>query len=722
MKSLLLAALLVSTAAGASNTPDLGRWREAAARVTIVRDDWGIAHVHGKSDADAVFGMIYAQAEDDFSRVETNFINAQGRLAETEGEAAIWRDLRMKLFISPEALKADYARSPAWLKALMTGWADGLNFYLATHPKVKPRVINRFEPWMALAFSEGSIGGDIESISLGQLEAFYGGEPVALSATETGALRPEPTGSNGFAIAPLKTKNGHALLMINPHTSFFFRSEAKVESDQGLDAYGAATWGQFFIYQGFNADAGWMHTSSGVDVIDEFRETTRERSGKTEAKFGDKWEPVTAATITIPYRVADGSMAQRTFKTWRTRHGPVVRADNGHWISVALMHKPLAALQQSFLRTKARDLGDFLKVADLKANSSNNTIFASSKGEIAYLHPQFVPRRDNAFDFTKPVDGSNPATAWKGEHALSELPQVLTPGSGWVTNTNNWPWHAAGPDSPKAANYPRYMDQAGENPRGPNAVRLLSAGRDFTPDMLLALGYDTYLTAFADLVPTLTAAYDRLPAGDPQRAALAGPIAALRGWDFRASETSVPMALAAFWGDTLLTRFGAAAKRDDEALVPYLVATPTDADRLSALAEATARLSRDFGKWETPWGEINRFQRLTGDLVQPFDDAKPSIPIGFSSAQWGSLPSFGAKAYPGTKRWYGTYGNSFVAVVEFGPKVAAKAISAGGQSGDSKSLHFNDQAERYRSHDFRRVYFTAEDLKGHIARMYRPGD
>ncbi|KAB7644941.1 penicillin acylase family protein [Polymorphobacter fuscus] len=723
MKILLIAAMIAAAAAPATAAaPDMARWQAQAARVTIRRDDWGIAHVHGRTDADAVFGMIYAQAEDDFNRVETNFINAQGRLAEAEGEAAIWRDLRMKLFITPEALKADYARSPAWLKDLMVAWADALNFYLATHPQVKPRVITHFEPWMALSFSEGSIGGDIESVSLGQLEAFYGQKPVAPSAVETGARRPEPLGSNGFAIAPSHSRDGHALLLINPHTSFFFRSEAKVESDAGLNVYGAATWGQFFTYQGFNATAGWMHTTSGADAVDEYVETTRTVAGRTEYRFGTEWRPMTLVEVTVPYRDAAGVLQSRRFTTFRTVHGPVVRAADGKWISVALMNKPLAALEQSFLRTKAADLAGFLKVAERKANSSNNTIFASAKGEIAYLHPQFMPRRDDRFDYSRPVDGSDPATAWQGEHALSELPQVLTPKNGWVTNTNNWPWHAAGADSPSAAAFPRYMDKAGENPRGPNAVRVLSARRDFTVDSLLAAAYDSYLTGFASLVPTLVAAYDRLPAADPQRAALAAPIAALRGWDYRSSETSVPMALATFWGESLVARFGAAARQDDEALVPFLVARPSDADRLDAFAEATERLTRDFGTWDTPWGQINRFQRLTGDLVQPFDDSKPSLPIGFSSSQWGSLPAFGARPWPGTKRWYGTYGNSFVAVVEFGPAVSARAISAGGQSGDPASPHFNDQAERYRSHDFRRVYFTDAALKGHVERSYRPGE
>jgi acyl-homoserine-lactone acylase len=720
MKILVLA-LLLSTTSALAAPADLARQQAQAARVTIARDDYGIPHIKGKSDADAVFGMIYAQAEDDFNRVETNFINAQGRLAEAEGESAIWRDLRMKLFIQPEALQADYARSPEWLKALMIAWADGLNYYLHTHPGVTPRVIKHFEPWMALSFSEGSIGGDIESISLGQLEAFYGNRPVALNDVETGQVRPEPTGSNGFAIAPSHTKNGHALLWINPHTSFFFRSEAQVQSDEGLDTYGASTWGQFFTYQGFNAHVGWMHTSSGNDNIDEFIETIDSRDGRLVHKFGSEWRPVEVTDITIPYRDKAGAMQTRTFTTFRTLHGPVVRSKDGKWISVSLMHKPLEALKQSFLRTKTTDLKSFLQIAELKANSSNNTIFASDKGEIAYLHPQFMPKRDNRFDYEKPVDGSDPATAWQGEHTLSELPQVINPKNGWVTNTNNWPWTAAGADSPKAADFPRYMDQAGENPRGPNAVRVLSARKDFTLDTLLAAGYDPYLPAFADLVPTLLAAYDRLPAADPQKSALAAPIAALRGWDFNSGEASVPTALAMFWGDALVGLFGSEAKRNDKPFVPWLVQHPTDADRLGALSDAVARLAADFGKWDTPWGEVNRFQRLTGDLVQPFDDSKASVPIGFASAQWGSLPAFGAEPGPGTKRWYGTKGNSFVAVVEFGPKVVARAVSAGGQSGDPRSPHFNDQAQRYRSHDFRTLRLDAEAQKSHIGRPYHPG-
>ena len=244
----------------AATPSEMARWRSEAARVTITRDDWGIAHVRGRSDADAVFGAIYAQAEDDFPRIEANYLTALGRTAEAEGEAAIWKDLRQRLYVEPAELQAQYRASPVWLRRLMDAWADGLNYYLATHPAVRPRVLTRFEPWMALSFTEGSIGGDIERISLSELASFYGGTPVANTAEELGTRPPDPRGSNGIALAPALTRDGHALLLINPHTSFYFRSELQMTSDEG-QRYCAST-GPILALPWFNpasADA----TSSG---------------------------------------------------------------------------------------------------------------------------------------------------------------------------------------------------------------------------------------------------------------------------------------------------------------------------------------------------------------------------------------------------------------------------------------------------------------------------
>ena len=303
----------------------------------------------------------------------------------------------------------------------MDAWADGLNFYLATHPKVKPAVLTRFEPWMTLSFTEGSIGGDIERIGLDDLAAFYGTRPVA-SLDPDPRVPEEPRGSNGIAIAPGNTKAGRALLLINPHTSFYFRSELQMTSGEGLDAYGASTWGQFFIYQGFNAHAGWMHTSSGVDSVDEFAETIDHAGGRLTYRYGKERRPVRSRRVTLSFRQPGGGVGTREFVIYATHHGPIVAAKDGKWIAEALMWKPVPALEQSWLRTKAGDLGGYLDVAARQANSSNDTLFADSGGEIAYLHPQFVPVRDDRFDYRDTVDGSDPATDWRGLTAAREAP------------------------------------------------------------------------------------------------------------------------------------------------------------------------------------------------------------------------------------------------------------------------------------------------------------
>ncbi len=700
--------------------PEVSRWETQAQNVTIVRDDWGIPHIYGKTDADAVFGLIYTQAEDDFNRVEINYLNSQGRLAEAEGQSAIYRDLRMKLFIDPDTIKAQYATSPDWLKTLMIAWADGLNYYLYKNPQVQPKVIKHFEPWMALTFSEGSIGGDIEDVSLKDLEAFYGARKAIRLADATDSVPKEPTGSNGFAIAPSNTASHRALLLINPHTSFFFRAEVQVQSEAGLNAYGAVTWGQFFVYQGFNNRVGWMHTSSGADVVDEYKETVVKRVKGTYYKYGAEERPLTVSTIVVPFKT-DTGMAKREFTVYRSHHGPVVREADGKWVTVKLMHEPVKALTQSYMRTKATDYKSFRETMELHTNSSNNTIFASADGDIAYFHANYVPKRDTRFDWSKPVDGSDTATEWKGIHAIDETPNLLNPPNGWLYNTNNWPYSAAGLNSPRKDAYPAYMDVGVENPRGIHAIRVLQDKKDFSLESLIAAAYDSYLPAFADLIPALITAYDQTPNGGPLKAKVAEQISALRGWDYRWSVTSVPTTLAIFWAEEMWRRVRADAQGEEMSVYEYVARKTPAAQKLDALATVTDKLTADFGTWKTPWGDINRFQRLTDDIIHPFNDSGPSIPVGFTSSQWGSLASFGARAYSGTKKMYGTGGNSFVAVVEFGDSVRAKAITAGGQSGDPRSKHFNDQAMRYSKGELRDVYFYRPQLKGHTEREYHPG-
>jgi acyl-homoserine-lactone acylase len=711
VRILVVASALVSVSfAFQGSSPDAARWAQQAKNVTIIRDDWGIAHVFGKTDADTVFGAIYAQAEDDFNRVENNYMTQLGRQAEAEGESRIYGDLRYKLFYDTDTLKKDYAASPAWLQKLMTAWADGLNFYLSKHPQVKPRVIAHFEPWMALSFTEGSIGGDIERITPNGLQAFYGKTPASQLPPEPPQLD-EPGGSNGAAVAPSNTTSHHALLLINPHTSHYFRSELQMVSEEGLNAYGASTWGQFFLYQGFNDRLGWMHTSSAVDNTDEFLETVTKKGDAYVYKYGNDERPVTSKVLTVAYKTPTG-MAEKKFTVYYTHHGPVVRELNGKWVAFALMNEPAKALTQSYSRTKARDYKSYVQLMELHTNSSNNTIFASADGDIAYFHGNFIPKRDDQFNYRVPVDGSDPATDWKGVLSFNETPNLHNPASGWLYNSNDSPWSAAGPSSPKQADYPKYVDNGSESARGRHAVRVLENKKDFTLDSFLGAAFDSYLTWFEKPMPALIKAWDNTPASDPLKAKTADQIAVLRTWDLRWGVKSVGTSLAVFWGEEIQRSMGRGGGAPENA---------TAAQMLQALVAASDRLTKDFGKWNTPWGDINRFQRTNDDIQSHFDDALPSIPVGFTAATWGSLASYSARAYPNTKKWYGNSGNSFVAVVEFGPTIKARAITAGGESGDPKSPHFNDQAERFVTGNLRDVYFYKEQLKGHTQKEYHQG-
>ena len=692
---------------------EIARWEERAERVEILRDRWGIAHIYGETDADTVFGTLYAQAEDDFNRVETNYINAMGRLAEAEGAGEIYRDLRMRLFIRQGEMEQLYAESPEWLRQLMDAFADGLNYYLHTHPEVEPRVFRRFEPWMALTFTEGSIGGDIERVNIGELRDFYGPGDMIAQVDEL-VVDLEPRGSNGFSIAPSNTANGNALFLINPHTSFFFRSELHMVSEEGLNAYGAVTWGQFFIYQGFNENTGWMHTSSRADAIDEYLETIVERDDGYHYVYGDEERALQESQVEIDYREGD-AMRSREFTVYHSHHGPIIREQDGRWVAISLMEEPVRALTQSYLRTKSRNYMEFNASMELLTNSSNNTVYADSGGNIAYYHGNFIPRRDPSFDWNQPLDGSNPATDWQGLHPLDELITVLNPPNGWSQNTNNTPFSAAGGYSPRPEDYPAYMANNPENPRGIHAVRVLEGRTDFTLDSLIEAAYDSLLTAFEPLIPALLAAAEEAPADDLQE-----QLALLAGWDYRFGVDSLETTLAVYWAQTLMNEVSAEAGAAGINIYQYMETNADAARKLDALRAAVAELETDWGDWRVPWGEVNRYQRINGDIVQQFNDSETSYPVGFASGRWGALASFGSRKYPGTRRMYGTSGNSFVATVEFGDPLRAKAITVGGLQSDPESPHFDDQAAMYANGEFRDVLFYREDIEANLERRYRP--
>lgn len=681
--------------------------------------------MYGATDADAVFGLLYAQCEDDFKRVEMNYIEKLGRLAEVKGQSVLYNDLETRLLIDTEAAQADYKKAAPWMKKLLQSFADGFNYYLYKHPEVKPKLLQHFEPWYPLLWTDGSIGAiSTGGLTTAELKTFYSGNSSKVAYTER-----EPnvqTGSNGFAIAPSKSATGNAMLYINPHTTFYFRPEIQMSSNEGLQAYGAVTWGQFFIYQGFNENCGWMHTSSNVDVADLYAEKIVKKKNQYFYEYEGKLRAVQQKNITILY-LENGKLIPKTFTTYATHHGPIMGERGGKWISLRANNRSMIGLEQSWLRTKSTSFARYQTAMDLKANTSNNTVYADKEGNIAYWHGNFVPKRDLNFNWSKEVDGSIKTTEWQGLHTVAESVHAYNPKNGWLQNCNSTPFTVAGIESPKSQNYPNYMAPDGENFRSLNAVRLLGQNKKYTLEQLIADGYNTKLTAFEYLIPALLNAYAKISAANTDTFKnLEEPLAILKNWDFHTDEKSVATTLAVEWAyrlDPILQKvYVNQGEKDQVQNVIAFAEAATAEQLLPQLQAVVADLQSKFNTWQVPWGTINRFQRSSGDIDLTFDDEKESLPIGFGPALWGSLPAYKSSYAKNTIKRYGSNGNSFICAVEFGPKVKAKSLLAGGNSGDVNSKHFDDQAEMYQKGVFKDVLFYKEDVLANAKKSYHPGE
>lgn len=725
MKKILLLLLFPFYSYAQNFTPtEIARWDARAKQVQIIEDNWGIPHIYGKKDADAVFGLLYTQCQQNFSRVERNYLEIMGRLAEVDGERRLYDDLQMRLIYDSAAAKADYQKSPQWFKDLLHAFADGVNYFLYKHPEVKPQVLKRFEPWFPLMYTDGSISAtQTGGLTVQNLRNFYEGkdEPTTQLRPELSINQFNPNGSNGFAIAPSKTASKNAILYINPHVTFYFRTEVHMVSEEGLNAYGAVTWGQFFIYQGFNEYCGWMHTSSYADVADVYEEEISRTGDKYTYRYDGANKEVAAKQITITLKKGNG-VETKSFPAYFTHHGPVMGKRNGKWLSLKENNRSLASLQQSWLRTKATGFVAFRKVMEMRANNSNNTVFADNKGNIAYWHGNFMPVRNPKLDWSLPVDGTKKETEWKGLHPLEATVHLYNPKSGWIQNCNSTPFTAAGASSPNRNNYPTYMAPDGQNGRALNAVRLLSNANNITLDKIIDIGYDTYLTAFDFLLPPLFAAYDSLLQTDDTRRDLEKAIHLLRIWDRNASASSVATTLAVEWATKLAGKIPPARTTEAATNVignyQRMVELTSSKEKLALLWETIKELQNLYGTWNVAWGDINRYQRSHNNQ---FKDDEPSLPVGLGPGSWGSLPSYISRRFD-TKKRYGVSGNSFVAAVEFGKRLKAKTIMTGGESFDPASKHYTDQAQGFLEGKFKDIHFYKEDVLKNAQRSYHPGE
>lgn len=693
---------------------------EVAKSITIYRDNYGVPHIYGPSDAACAFGLIYAQAEDNFWQIEDSYIRSLGRASEIYGEKTLIDDELVRALEIPKFSQAEYEHLPAGTKALLQAGADGLNYFLATHPEVKPRLLTHFEPWYGLSFNRyalyfqfiyghsGLRRDEIKSVTephapKASLASRHNSLPTPAEGFKTAA---EAQGSNMWAIAPAKSASGHAMLFINPHQPFFGTGqwyEGHVHSDEGWDMSGASFFGSVLPTIGHNEFLGWSHTVNAPDIVDVWEEAFDKPHDPLAYRYDGSYRKATEWTDTVKIKTT-GGMAERTFTFRKTHHGPIVARRNGKWLSIKMARfEEGGQLDEWYNMTRARNLEEFKKAMSATAVPMFNAVYADREGNIFYVYNGAVPKRSQQYDWSKPVDGTTSATEWQGYHSFADLPQITNPKSGFVQNCNSTPFLTTMFENPDPAQFPKYMVGEGDTPRARISRRILWNKDKFTFDEWAQAGFDTYVIQAESELADLARAWAKTPS-----AKAADAYAELQNWDHVSRRASVPMTLFMLWHEK---QYGTAVIRPKE-----------KQDPVQSLEQVVTDLTAKFGTWRVPWGDINRLERRQSGGEEPFSDEVKSLPVAGAPGDVGIVFNFYARPEEGQKRRYGVAGHSFISVVDFAPEVQARSILVFGENSNPQSPHYFDQSELYANRQFKPAYFSLEDIKAHAEKTYHPGE
>ena len=695
----VISILIVGTLAGAVNAQqNLDR---LARDVTIYRDTYGVPHVFGKTDAATAFGFAYAQAEDNFWRLEENYMAAIGRSAEIYGEHRLERDRVNAALEIPRLAREEYRRLDPHTRSICDAFVAGLNFYIARHPEVKPRLLTRMEPWYPLAFIRYNYyqQGFVNDRALDGLD---------LQTAAVDKHFQDNQGSNGWVINPSRSATGNAMLFINPHLPFFGSGqvyEGHVHSDEGWNFTGYTRFGFPFPYVGHNENAGWVSTDNAADLTDVYAETFDDPKRPLAYRYGKGYRIATEHTEEILVKTSTG-LEKRTYKMVRTHHGPILGTRDGKKLAIRMAKfESDGWLREWYLMTRAKSVAELKRAMEPLNMLFGNVMYADKNGDTFYLYNGAVPRRDPKFDWKKPVDGSDPATEWKGYHTIDELPQLTNPKTGWMQNCNGTPFMLTSEGNPDPKKFPNYMVQESDNLRSEISRQILAKNPKFTFDDWRRAAFDTYvLGADKHLSALLAAVKKRLDAGSPS-SNIREAFEVLSTWDRRSTTDSVAMTLFVVTVDGVPQD----KSRDDVVIA-------------DAFAKAIAGLEKDFGTWRVAWGEMNRLQRYNEASGESFSDDRRSVPVPGISGRDGGVFTFYAAPASGQKRRYGVAGGTYISVVEFAPKVRGYSVHVFGASGDPKNKHFVDQSELYARGEFKPAWLALEDIKANLGRAYMPGE
>jgi acyl-homoserine-lactone acylase len=680
---------------------------EGAAQVTIYRDAWGVPHVHGTTDASVVYGYVYAQAEDNFWQIEDTFIQALGRYAEVMGEGALGADYLNRALRVVELSKSEWEHMDARHQALIQAGADALNAYLRDSG-TEPRVIERFEPWHFIAqarfsvyqlfvFNRAGIRSDEIARRSGEMlfaANFTEGSlaPIALSAVADAQLH---AGSNAWSLAPARSRSGNAMLFINPHQPYFGPGqwyEGHVHSGEGLHFSGAGFFGSPLPSIGHNERLGWTHTVNTPDIVDVYA-LTMDPDVPHAYRYGEGHRETTRWTDTIRVRTAAG-MESRTFDFERSHHGPIVALRDGNPLAVRMARfEEGGQLEQRYRMLRASNLEEFKAALGELASPMFNTMYADVDGNIFYAYYGAVPRRDPSYDWSRPVDASDPGTEWQGYHPLDELPTLTNPSAGYLQNCNATPFLATGRDGNLAADgFPPYMAPEPDNNRSRMSRILLGGDEQFSFEEFQRMTWDTRVLEADTMLPVLRQEVIARDLPEGRRDSVHTAMTLLDQWDRRGDVASVEMTLYFFWR--------------------YAMRELGIEDPVTALETAMTHLETTHGSWQVAWGDVNRLQRRHTAGRQPFDDDAESLPVaGGPGDPFGMIFNFYARPERGRQRMYGIAGHSFVSVVEFGSTPRARSILVFGTGADPESPHHFDQARLFARQEYKPAWFTPEEVR-----------
>lgn len=656
----------------------------AGPQVVIHRDAFGVPHVEGPTDASVVFGLTYARAEDEFQAIESGLLLCLGRYAEVAGEEGLAWDRLVHSLDLPGRARAEYARLPEEERVLCDAAADALNLYLSTFPEVKPRLLERFEPWHFVASGY--------ALHLHQV-----GEAV-------GALdRPRADGSNAWALAPSRTTSGNAMLLANPHIPLGNVYEAHVHSAEGLHVSGMLAYGRGLLPAiGFNERIAWTLTVNRPDTVDLY---AVKLDGDTY-EHGDEVREVTERQVTLQVQGSD----DHQFVVRSTHHGPILSEQNGvaYVARVAGLDRG-GLLGQSYALARAGSVGEAFEAFERRALLFHNVVVADASGSIGYLYNAAIPKRNDGHDWGRVVDGNDPSTDWLGLHPVAELPQVVDPECGFVQNCNSPPWEttATGSD-PRPEDFPEYMvGNELRDARLPMSLELLGRDESFDFEEWQQAAFDPTIHDPTGLLPHLLG---ELVGHRKEEVGSAG--ARLAVWDRRSHPESVEATWYLLWLERVAGYATPQGELDPSRLPPGVA--------VRNFVRVLEHLEEQYSTLEVAWGEINRHQR---PIDGAWSDERASEPCAGAHAWAGTTFCFLARRPEGCRRRYGFHGNSYVAAIELTPDgPRARTLIDFGQSTDPSSPHFDDQAALYARGEMKAAPFTRAEVRAATRRSYSPGD